>query len=158
MDPRFLKWMGETLCLCASNLAALEKMAAAAGTDKSVWAKFSEYMPTLSPPPFSWDEMDAFYRQWLSFLGAVPRSDLEVLQKKVAVLEEECNHLKMSMDMLVQGMSGVRQMPAAMNQWVDLAKTITAVHREWLEDFKKNWEELSEKEVKKHERKSRKMD
>ena len=158
MDPRFLKWMGETLCLCASNLVALEKMAASAGTDKSVWVKFSEYMPMLSPPPFSWDEMDAFYRQWLSFLGAVPRSDREVLQKMVAVLEEECNHLKMSMDMLVQGISGVQQMPAAMNQWVDLAKTITAVHREWLEDFKKNWEELSEKEGKKHERKSRKMD
>jgi len=140
MDPRFLKWMGETLSLYASNLEALEKMATVIGVDKSAWAKFGEYLPTISPPPYSSDKMDEFYREWLSFLGAVPKSDLEALQRKFGALEKECVQLRQSLEMLVQGLSGVRQIPAAMNQWVDLAKTITAVHREWLEDFRRHWE------------------
>ncbi len=107
MDPRFLKWMGETLSLYASNLEALEKMATVAEMEKSAWAKFGEYLPTISPPPYSSDKMDECYREWLSFLGAVPRSDLEALQKKVAALEEECDQLRQSLDMLVQGLSGV---------------------------------------------------
>jgi hypothetical protein len=158
MDPRFLKWMGETLCLYASNLAAIEKMTAAAGMEKSAWAKFGEYLPVTSPASFSYDKMDESYREWLSFLGAVPKSDLEVLQRKVAALEEECDQLRQSLDMLVQGLSGVRQIPAAMNEWVDLAKTITTVHREWLEDFRRHWEEPGEKEVKKHGRSSKELE
>jgi hypothetical protein len=73
-------------------------------------------------------------------------------------LEEECEQLRESLEMLVQGLSGVRQIPAAMNQWVDLAKTITAVHREWLEDFRRHWEEPDEKEGKKHGRNSKKLE
>ena len=99
--------------------------------------------------------MDKFYREWLSFLGAVPQSDLVALQKKVEALEEECIQLRQSLEKLVQGLSGVRQIPAAMNQWVDLAKTITTVHREWLEDFKRQWKVPDEKEGKKHGRNSK---
>jgi hypothetical protein len=155
MDPRFLKWMGETLCLCASNLAAIEKMTAAVGMEKSSWAKFGEYLPMISPPPFSYDEMDERYREWLCFLGAVPKSDLEAMQKKVAALEEECDQLRQSLDMLVQGLSGAQQIPAAINQWVDLGKTITAVHREWLKDFRNYWDKPGEKEGEKHGRNSK---
>jgi hypothetical protein len=60
--------------------------------------------------------------------------------------------------MLVQGLSGVRQIPAAMNQWVDLAKTINAVHLEWLEDFRRRWKDPDEKEGKKHGRKSKELE
>ena len=158
MDPRFLKWMGETLSLYASNLEALEKMATVIGVDKSAWAKFGEYLPTISPPPYSSDKMDEFYREWLSFLGAVPKSDLEALQRKFGALEKECVQLRQSLEMLVQGLSGVRQIPAAMNQWVDLAKTINAVHLEWLEDFRRRWKEPDEKEGKKHGRKSKELE
>jgi hypothetical protein len=158
MNPRLLKWIGETLCLYASNLEALEKMAAAAGMEKPTWSKFGEYLPAISPPPFSSEEMDAFYSEWLSFLGAVPKSDFEALRKKTAALEEECDQLRQSLDMLVHGLSGVQQIPAAMNQWVDLAKTLTAVHREWFADFRKHWEEPDKKEVKKHGRDSKKLE
>jgi hypothetical protein len=158
MDPRFLKWMGETLSLYASNLEALEKMATVIGVDKSAWAKFGEYLPTISPPPYSSDKMDELYREWLSFLGAVPKSDLEALQRKCGALEEECVQLRQSLEMLVQGLSGVRQIPAAMNQWVDLAKTMSAVHLEWLEDFRRRWEEPDEKEGKKHGRNSKDLE
>ena len=158
MDHRFLKWMGEALYLYASNLECLEKLTPWGGVEKSAWSRLGENMPALSPPPFSPDEMDAFYREWLSFLGAVPKSDVQVLQKKVTALEEECDQLRQSIDMLVQGLSGVRKIPAAMNQWVDLTKTITSVHREWLEDFRRHWEDPGEKEVKKHGRKSKKLE
>lgn len=158
MDPRFLKWMGETMCVYASYLTSSEKKASWCKVERLEWSKFIEFMPSLSPPPFSSDQMDAFYREWLSFLGAVPKSDLETLQKKIAALEEECDQLRQSIDMLVQGLSGVQQIPAAMNQWIDLAKTITAVHREWLEDFRRHWEEPGEKEVMKHGQKSKKLE
>ncbi|HVO67953.1 MAG TPA: hypothetical protein VMT12_15860 [Syntrophales bacterium] len=158
MDHRFLKWMGEALCLYASNLESLEKLTSWGGVEKSAWSRLGENMPSLSPPPFSSGEMDAFYREWLSFMGAVPKSDLVALQKKVSALEDECDQLRQSVDVLVQGLSGVRQMPEAMNQWVDLAKTITSAHREWFKDFRRRWEERGEKEVKKHGRKSKKLD
>ena len=158
MDPRFLKWMGETLSLYASNLEALEKMATMIGVDKSAWAKFGEYLPTISPPPYSSDKMDECYREWLSFLGAIPRSDLNALQKKVTALEEECDQLKQSLDMLVEGLSVAQQIPAAMNQCVDLGKTITAVHLEWLKDFRSHWDKPGEKEGKKHGRISKKLE
>ncbi|MGO9136221.1 MAG: hypothetical protein ACLP9S_05740 [Syntrophales bacterium] len=115
MDPRFLKWMGETLCLYGSNIEALDMFATVIGVDKSAWAKFGEYLPTVSSPPYSSDKMDEFYREWISFLGAVPKSDLEVLQRKVGALEEESDQLRQSLEMLVRGLSGVRQIPSAMN-------------------------------------------
>lgn len=155
MDPRFLKWMGETLCLYASNISAVKKMAAASGMEKSAWARFGEYLPVISPPPFSYDKMDECYREWLSFLGAVPKADLDALQKKVIVLEEECEQLRQSLDMLVQGLSGAQQIPAVIDQWVDLGRTITAVHREWLNDFRSRWDKPGKKEGKKHGRNSK---
>ncbi len=155
MDPRFLKWMGETLVLYASNLAAVEKMKAASGMEDSAWERFGQYLTTISAPPFSYDMMDEHYREWLSFLGAVPKSDLEALQKKVVVLEEECEQLRQSLDMLVQGLSGAQHIPMAINQWVDLAKTVTAVHREWLKDFRSQWDIPAKKEEKKHGRSSK---
>jgi len=158
MDPRFLKWMGETLSLYASNLEAWEKMATVIGVDKSAWAKFGEYLPTVSPPPYSSDKMEEFYREWLSFMGAVPKADLEALERKVEALEEECAKLRQALEMLVQVLSGIRQIPAAMNQWVDLAKTITTVHRVWLENFRRQWKEPDEKEGKKHGRNSKELE
>ncbi|HET6461576.1 MAG TPA: hypothetical protein VFG29_12425 [Syntrophales bacterium] len=155
MDPRFLKWMGETLCLYASNVAAVKKMAAASGMETSAWARFGEYLPRISPPPFSYDKMDECYREWLSFLGAVPKSDLDALKEKVTVLEEECEQLRQSLDMLVQALSGVQQIPVTINQWVDLAKTVTAVHREWLKDFRSHWDKPGKKEGEKYGRNSK---
>jgi len=140
MNPRFLKWMGETLSLYASDLEALERIGEVAEIKKPARLGFGKCMRTVSPPPCPFDETDECYREWLSLLGAVPKSDVEAAQKKVAALEEECDQMKQSLDMLVQGLSGAEQMPAAMKQWVDLAKTITAVHREWLEDFRRHWE------------------
>ena len=95
--------------------------------------------------------MDECYREWLSFLGAIPRSDLEALQRKLTALEEECDQLKQSLDMLVKGLSGTQEIPAAIKQWVELAKTITALHREWLKDFRSHRDEPGERKVKKHE-------
>jgi len=158
MEPRFLKWMGETLCLYAANIEALENMVKATGVEKAGWSKFSDFLPMTSPPPFSADKMDKLYREWLSFAGAVPKSDVEALQEKIEALEEECDQLRQSMDMLVQGLSGVRQIPAAMTQWVDFAKTMAAVHREWFDDFRRHWGESVEKEGRRHGRRGKKLE
>ena len=150
MDPRFLKWMGETLSLYASDLEALEEIEGTAEGEKPERLAFGKCLPTVSRPSCSFDQMDECYREWLFLLGAVPKSDLEAVEKKVAVLEEECHQLTQSLAMVVEGLSGAEEMPAPMNQWVDLAKTITAVHREWLEDFRSHGDKPDEKHLKKH--------
>ncbi len=157
MDSRFLKLMGETLFLYASDLEALEEIEGTAGVEKAARSGFGKCLPTGSRRSCSFDQMDECYREWLFLLGAVPKSDLEALEKKVAALEEECHQLTRSLDMVVQGLSGAEEMPAPMNQWVDLAKTITAVHREWLEDFRSRGDKPDEKHLKKHGTNSKKL-
>ena len=65
MDPRFLKWMGETLSLYAANLEASKKIGSRGGIEESEWSKVGKYLPTIPPPLCSVDEMDECYREWL---------------------------------------------------------------------------------------------
>ena len=145
MDPRFMKWMGEALIHYSQNVQAMEKMMSVTGADKTFLSKMSELMPALTPHPLSSEKMDEFYREWLAFFDAVPRKDHEELKKKVMALEKECEQLRGTLENLVQGMTGLKYFPEAMNPWLELARKAMAAHMEWLKEFGKMGKDFPER-------------
>lgn len=141
MDPRVLKWWGEALTLMASNLEFLQKTMPKTGAETSEWFKAWESLPGLSKPPFSTETMEKSYREWLSFLGAVPRSDYEALKNRTDALETECEKLKQTIETLVENASNYPGVSGMVSPWLELARKTMDAHMEWLKQFQKGWGE-----------------
>ena len=138
MHPDFLKWMAQAMAQWAEMI---EKGQREREGPPGAWL-------TALSPPFPGREWERFYREWLSFMGAVPKKDHEELEKKVAALEAEVEFLREGLAALAAGLSGWKDMPQALKPWFEFANQAARAQAEWFSELNKSLENSWEAETK----------
>ena len=121
IDPRLLKWWGELLIACASNLEVLKKLTDF-GAEAQHWHELWKSVPGVPKPPLPFKDIDEGQRIWLAVFDAVPRRDYDNLKERLAAVEEECEKLRSTLNQVTAAMTGLRNLPEAMAPWLELAQ------------------------------------
>ena len=139
VDPRLLKWWGELLIACASNLEALKKLTGS-GVGVEPWYDLWKSVPGVPEPPFPIKDIDEIQRIWLAVFDAVPRRDYDNLKERLTAVEEECAKLRSTLNQVTAAMTGLRNLPEAMIPWLELAQMTMKSHMKWLSELGKSWQ------------------
>jgi hypothetical protein len=128
--------------LAARNLNSLEKAPAwSAGWPEdagTAWLAMWQSIPGAPKAPYSPEAMERFYREWLSFFGAVPRKDYEDLKQKFEALLAQREGMGKAMEAISQSLSGFKEVPEAMKPWLEFVDKAAKAQMEWLSDLGKS--------------------
>jgi hypothetical protein len=138
VDQRLLKWWGELMLACSSNIELWKKVISS-GTDVQDWYDILEVTPGVPQPPFAVEEINEIHRQWLALFGAVPRRDYNALKERLVAVEEECGKLRYTLNEVMTAMSDLKQLPETMTPWLEFAKTAMKSHMDWLNQLGQKW-------------------
>lgn len=141
VDPRLLKWWGELLVACASNLEVLKRLTGS-GVKVEPWYELWKSVPGVPKPPFPIKDkdIDEIQRIWLAVFDAVPRRDYDNLKERLTAVEEECEKLRSTLNQVTAAMTGLRNLPEAMIPWLELAQMTMKSHMKWLSELGKSWQ------------------
>jgi hypothetical protein len=139
IDPRLLKWWGELILACSSNIELWNKIINF-GTNIEDWYEALKSVPGVSPQPFMVTEINEMHRQWLAVFNAVPRGDYNNLKKRLVAVEEESERLRNTLNQITGAMTSLRNLPEAMAPWLELAQMTMKSHMEWMSELGKSWQ------------------
>lgn len=139
IDPSLLKWGGELMIACASNLEMLNKLTEP-GAQTQHWDKLWESVPGVPKPPIPVKDIDEVQRIWLAAFDAVPRRDYDNLKEQLAAMEEECRKLKNTLTQVTTAMTDLRNLPETMVPWIELAQMTMKSHTKWLSELGQSWQ------------------
>lgn len=139
IDPRLLKWWGELLIACASNLEVLQRVTKP-GAEIEHWHDLWKSVPGLREPSFPIKDIEEAQRMWLAVFDAVPRRDYDNLKERLSAVEEECEKLRSTLNQVTEAMTSLRNLPEAIAPWLELAQMTMESHMQWLAELGKRWQ------------------
>jgi len=139
IDPRLLRWWGELLIACASNLEVLKRLTGP-GVGVEHWYDLWKSVPGVPKPPLPIKDIDEVQRMWLAVFDAVPRRDYDNLKERLTAVEEESEKLRSTLNQVTGAMTRLKNLPETMAPWLELGQMTMKNHMQWLTELGKNWQ------------------